>query len=232
MYGKSTQKETVRIAHFSVQEYLESERIKHQKAAMFSLTAVTAHAEIAQICLIYLLEPGLTFTEEDEYPLANFAAAFWYQHYKNAEHLDIQLDNLILKLFQYPKGLFSAIMELRRPVSQPDFEDQIETSSCPVYYASFLGLWRVLEEIISREQQKNSAAYILPPASTSKSSDVNFEGGYFGHPLQAASAQGHEKVVQLLVEKGADVNAQCGEYGNALQAASSCGHKGIVQLLV
>lgn len=38
---------TARIAHFSVQEYLESERIQHQKAAIFSLTSVTAHAEIA-----------------------------------------------------------------------------------------------------------------------------------------------------------------------------------------
>ena len=38
---------TVRIAHFSVQEYLESERIQYQKAAIFSLTSITAYAEIA-----------------------------------------------------------------------------------------------------------------------------------------------------------------------------------------
>ena len=39
----------VRIAHFSVQEYLESRRIQEQKAAIFSLPSVTAHMEIAQI---------------------------------------------------------------------------------------------------------------------------------------------------------------------------------------
>ena len=31
---------------------------------------------------------------------------------------------------------------------------------------------------------------------------------------------GHDKMVQMLLEKGADVNAQGGYYGNALQAAS------------
>ena len=36
---------TARIAHFSVQEYLESERIRYQKAAIFSLNSPTAHAD-------------------------------------------------------------------------------------------------------------------------------------------------------------------------------------------
>lgn len=53
----------VRIAHFSVQEYLESERIQHHKAAIFSLTGTTAHVEIARVCLIYLLDPGLSHEE-------------------------------------------------------------------------------------------------------------------------------------------------------------------------
>ena len=57
--GLDVPMQTVRITHFSVQEYLESQRIQSQKAAIFSLTAVAAHAEIAQVCLIYLLEPDL-----------------------------------------------------------------------------------------------------------------------------------------------------------------------------
>jgi hypothetical protein len=40
---------------------------------------------------------------------------------------------------------------------------------------------------------------------------------------QAASLEGHEVVVRLLVDKGADVNAQGGEYGHALQAAALAG---------
>ena len=44
--------------------------------------------------------------------------------------------------------------------------------------------------------------------------------------------EGHDKIVQLLLEKGAEVNAQGGHYGNALQAACSGGHDKIVQLLL
>ena len=95
-YKKEERTQTVRIAHFSVQEYLESERIHRQKAAIFGLTAATAHAEIAQICLIYWLEPGLAVTNLDEdsyekYPMVYFTAQFWYHHYKSAENADFEL---------------------------------------------------------------------------------------------------------------------------------------------
>ncbi|KAJ7476775.1 ankyrin repeat-containing domain protein [Mycena latifolia] len=53
-------------------------------------------------------------------------------------------------------------------------------------------------------------------------------GGENGTALQAASGNGHESVVKLLIEKGADVNAQGGFFGNALQAASA----NQVQLLI
>lgn len=76
---------TVRIAHFSIQEYLESERIQRQKAAIFSMSGATAHEEIAQICLLYWLELGLAIPKPDQnvlkrYPLAVFAAESWYDH--------------------------------------------------------------------------------------------------------------------------------------------------------
>ncbi|TKA66903.1 hypothetical protein B0A49_09530 [Cryomyces minteri] len=50
--------------------------------------------------------------------------------------------------------------------------------------------------------------------------------------LQAASFQGNEKIVQMLLEKGADINAYGGGYGSALQAASERGHEEIVMLLL
>ena len=72
---------TARIAHFSVQEYLKSERIRHQKTAIFSLNSVTAHADIAQICLVYLLEHDLSSLNLDQslieaFSLVQFAAMY------------------------------------------------------------------------------------------------------------------------------------------------------------
>jgi ankyrin repeat protein len=56
-----------------------------------------------------------------------------------------------------------------------------------------------------------------------KGADVNAQGGDFGNALQAASHEGHEKVIKLLLGKGADVNAQDSRFGNALHAASKEG---------
>ncbi|THW54470.1 hypothetical protein D6D19_10716, partial [Aureobasidium pullulans] len=58
--------------------------------------------------------------------------------------------------------------------------------------------------------------------------DVNAQGGEYGSALQAASVKGHDKTVQILLDRGADVNAQGGEYGSALQAASVKGHDKIL----
>ena len=66
-------------------------------------------------------------------------------------------------------------------------------------------------------------------------------GNGASNALQAASAEGHDKVVdpnpnpkiiELLLRYVANVNAQGGEYGNALQAASAGGHDKIIELLL
>ena len=107
---------TVRIVHFSVQEYLKSERIQHQKAAIFHLTSVTAHGEIAQICLTYLLEHGLSSSNLDqslleEFPLAKFAAMYWYHHYQATAKHDPGLWDCVNGFYNYFKCHF------RRPLS-------------------------------------------------------------------------------------------------------------------
>ncbi|EDU50673.1 vegetative incompatibility protein HET-E-1 [Pyrenophora tritici-repentis Pt-1C-BFP] len=65
-----------------------------------------------------------------------------------------------------------------------------------------------------------------------KGADVNAQGGRFGNALQAASYGGYEQVVKTLLDNGADVNAQGGDYNNALQAASVRGHEQVVKRLL
>jgi len=103
---------TVRIAHFSIQEYLESDHIKRQKAVPFALEAALVYAEIAQICLVYLLELGLSdgFLDQAEiieFPLSYFAALFWYHHYINAAGTKPRLNGLILEMFRRHQSCFS-----------------------------------------------------------------------------------------------------------------------------
>ena len=50
--------------------------------------------------------------------------------------------------------------------------------------------------------------------------------------MKAALLLGHERCVELLLERGADINAQFGRLGNTLQVASYYGYEKIVKLLL
>ncbi|KAF7980716.1 hypothetical protein HWV62_37187 [Athelia sp. TMB] len=65
-----------------------------------------------------------------------------------------------------------------------------------------------------------------------KGADPNIGGGKYGSALQAASYADSAEIVMLLLERGAQVNAEGGTYGTALQAASYRGLAEIVTLLL
>ena len=214
--------ETVRIAHFSVQEYLESERIRHQKAATFSLNGVTAHVEIAQVCLTYLCEcslsqPELNLSMVKDHPLAPYAARFWYDHYKSTASLASGLNQFILRLFRCQNS-FATWIKLRNPdpltvlnyrhYLTRRIDRSLDNIPNPIYYASLLGFDQTLLSLISIWQDESEV-----------SKQINAEGGKLGNALQAASYSGHDHVIQILLDGGANVNAQERHIGNALQAA-------------
>ncbi|KAM0805979.1 hypothetical protein BDR22DRAFT_884385 [Usnea florida] len=240
---------STRIAHFSVQEYLKSKRIRCQKAASFGLDSITAHAEIAEICLIYLLEPGLSRAKINqatlkEYPLAEYAATYWYHHYKRMETPTSALDNCVLKLFQNQTS-FATWVRLHDvdaaygPSSlvpdQKHHDRRLEDIPNPIYYASLLGLDNALRALLRFEQEESTTTLVPSFTTTPKGSEQTFSAaGSRGGAMQAASYHGNNYTIQILLDSGSDINNR-GIYddkGSALQVASFQGHEKVVQTLL
>ena len=187
---------TVRIAHFSVQEYLESERIPAD-AAKFGVTRLEANAEIASICLTYLLEPALLTEPIEEYPLAPYAAETWHDHFREGDKSKYSVEKQVLRLFRTSGGEFQKWVRTWN-VDEPHGYISRNIPS-PVYYASLLGISSVLTKLLC----ESSSTSIVSALSAEESFElVNARGGRYGSALQAASARGHEQVVKLLLDNG------------------------------
>jgi hypothetical protein len=228
----------VSIAHHSVQEYLESDRIRQQRVACFSMSLAASHVEIAQKCLLYLLDPTLSETEVtsdacNELPLLRYAARYWYQHVKGDESLFCQLQPLVIRLFENRDHAFRNWIVMHNP-DQPwrlPFSQETDNVATPTYYSSLLGFYSLLSALL-KIPNENAQMTGYGKTTLDKSADINVQGGRYGNALQAASYEGHEKIIQLLLNENASVNAQGGHFGSALQASSSRGHEKIVQLLL
>ncbi|OAQ67814.1 nacht and ankyrin domain-containing protein [Pochonia chlamydosporia 170] len=206
----------LKLAHFSVQEYLMSDRL-HPGIAMY-LGEVAAKVSITQVCLAYLLEldQGLSKTALQRlFPMAHYAASYWVDHAVVAEQHSAEVRALIEE-FSSCGNARASCYQLHDPdypqVSQPRNENNHIASA--LYYMSLGGLYYSAQKMLR------------------KGVDVNARGGRYGNALQAASWGGHEKIVKMLLENGANIHAQGGQYCNALHAASIQGHDRIVEMLL
>ncbi|ORY68357.1 uncharacterized protein BCR38DRAFT_471936 [Pseudomassariella vexata] len=201
------QRVTVRIAHFSVQEYLESERIRQHKAATpFSVQKQDADTQIACICLPILLNRELQSLKDSEeirnkYPLAHYAAQHWVHHFLDSSR-DEYLEEQAAQLCCY----------LRVDTLSDLLNDQSGQYGTALQAASVKGHEKIVQLLLE------------------KGADIHVQAEHFGTVLQAASYGGDEKIVQLLLEKGADIHVQATCFWTALQAASFGGHEKIDNL--
>jgi hypothetical protein len=90
----------LQLAHFSVKEYLTSNRVESAVATEFQ--KVTASASIARVCLAYLLQFDNELQPEKvviEYPLAKYSATFWIRFAAVGSGEEDSLMDLIERFF-------------------------------------------------------------------------------------------------------------------------------------
>jgi ankyrin repeat domain-containing protein 50 len=175
-----------------------------------------SHSTISRSCLHYFslkdfAAPIQSDSSDQKYPFLPYAADNWSSHYISQEAAAADKSRKDARMLCDMAGpqakLWTTGYLQQRNIKVAGWTD--------LALASYLGLTFVVDDILTQEVV-----------------DINAQGGHFGNALQAASSEGHEKVVELLLGKGADVNAQGGGYGNALQAALARGHEKVVELLL
>ena len=253
--GDQSTTKVVAFAHYSVKEYLTSERILQSRAARYSIQDIACNEFIAKACIGYLLQfqtlDSLSSEKIQESKLALYTAEFWITHAKAAAPETEALSRLIMELFSTVNNTYqnwTRIYNLDDPRKGPNFDRILAEVPAPLYYASLSGLVNIVallvfEDGVDINAQGGAFGNALQAASIeghdktvelllAHGADINVQGGPYGNALQAASIRGYNKTVELLLGHGADINAQGGPYGSALQAASARGHNKIVELLL
>ncbi|KAI7978765.1 hypothetical protein EIK77_006985 [Talaromyces pinophilus] len=232
----------LQLAHFSVKEYLNSDRVHPMFSEAFQ--EATARASIATTCTAYLLHLDRDVWGREiqkKFPFAEYCARYWLEHAAARSPRKDEAHALIMELFGHKAALINW-----RQLYESYSERQTEPVY-PLYYASLGGLEYEVEALIAMGEDVNAQGGLYGNALNAASAggnarivkllleggaNINAPGAGYGSVLQAASYRGHEHIVKLLLDRGADVNAQGGEYGNALTAASFRGYEQIVKLLL
>ncbi|KAK6536091.1 hypothetical protein TWF281_000337 [Arthrobotrys megalospora] len=209
----------LQLTHFSVKEYLTSNRLDDEIARNFR--EKVAKGSIATVCLAYFLHLDYKTSAREiiaTYPLAEYCARYCMPLAVAAESEDERLRGFIRLLFDSQgysyKNFYTLHLLNNSDRYNPVLIQGRHELPPPLSYASFEGLLGTVNDLLSC------------------GANVGTKDGIYGNALQAASAGGREEVVDLLLNHGADVNAICGVNNTALQAASAGGYEKIVELLL
>lgn len=179
-------REVVALTHYSVKEYLISERIWKGKAAVYGMRGNLCHKAIATGCLGYLLQFQQLKLEPDllnSFKLARYSAEFWASHVQKGGDAIEETSQKAMQLCcreNYAYSNWIRLWDPDRSWEKPKLEKSADEIQNPLYYAALLNLRNVLKTLLD------------------KNAEPNAQGGRYGNALQAASYRGNEAVVKVL----------------------------------
>jgi ankyrin repeat protein len=217
----------VQFSHFSVKEFLTSDRLRTSEVGnicLYHIPLNAAHTILAQACLTVMLQLDEKIDKKRlaTFPLAFYAAQHWFAHVKY-EDVEPRVQDAMEELFNPTKPYLASWVwihdvdedEDRKTIDRlPDHPSVPEATS--LYYAMIsCGLCGLAKYLISTHGE-----------------DVNAKCGYHGTPLHAALYGGHHDAVSLLLDHGADVNITNEQGRPPLFAAYHGRHLDIMRLLL
>ena len=211
----------VQFSHFSVREYLTSNRIAiSEHVSLFHVLPRQAHAFIARACLSILLQLDDRVDRDNirNFPMASYAAQYLVDHAR-FEDVSAEIQHGLECLFDRNKPHFAAWLWLYNIDSSLSslgiFVRPVQPLQHPLYYAALCGFRDIAEHLLDAYPQ-----------------DVNARGGERGTPLNAAVDKRHLNVAILLLERGADIESRDRRSRTPLHIASYLGYDEVASLLI
>ena len=200
---------TVRLIHFTLQEYLSVHPDVFSKP----------HSAMAEICLTYLNSKQVKALstahspETRNTPFLEYCSVYWGVHAKR--ELSDYGRSLALELLKEDYSLISTELLLAH-AGLYGMDNGTCTPFSGLHCASFFGIVEV-------------AAALIEVGG----SDINGEGFWGLTPLSCAARNGHEGVVTILLERGEVDPNKASENGQTpLFFAAWHGHEGVVKILL
>jgi ankyrin repeat protein len=211
----------VQFSHFSVREYLTSDRIANSAhVSYFHILLKPAHNLLVRACLstLFQLDSSVDKTKIQDFPLAWYAAEHWVDHAR-FEDVSSDIRDGMDYLFDRNEPYFAAWIWLC-DVENGRTRDGIshcpaQPHATPLYYAALCGFRGLAERLLNTYPQ-----------------DLNARGGHHETPLLAALEKGHLDIVLFLLDRGADVESHDRLRPTALYKASSRGYSKVVWSLL
>jgi ankyrin repeat protein len=216
----------VQFSHFSVKEYLTSDRLRTSEMGNIRYHHIpldAAHTILARVCLTVLLQldENLDKTRLETFPLAFYAAQHWVDHAK-FEDVASGFQDSIKRLFNPNNPYLAAwtwiydVDSGRRRVTVYHLGERLtRPKATALYYAVLCGFSEVASHLIITHGE-----------------NVDAECGHHGTPLHAASYKGHLDAVRVLLAHGVALNATNEDKKTPLCSAYGGGHLNIMRLLL
>jgi len=205
----------VQFAHFSVKEFLTSDRLATSKidaSRYHHIGLEAAHTIMAQACLSVLLslDSHIERARIKDFPLAPYAADNFGDHAEFGDVLS-HIQDGVSSLLDADKPYFSALLWLRKR-QFPKHPEPLDAT--PLYHVAEFGFRGMTDYLISRHPE-----------------DISSRGAY-GMPLHAALYRGHADVAQLLLEHCVDVEIRGSDDRTPLHLAVNRGLADVARKLI
>ena len=207
----------VQFSHFSVKEFLLSDRLatSSKEISWYHVVLEDANTLIARACLCVLLRDPVNENRVETAPLTQYAAEHWVAH-ALVENVASRIRDGMEQLFDPDRPYFSAwVRSVDRDYWGSYWPSQKQAGAAPLYYAALCGLHEMARHLVLKYPQYANAI-----------------GGETGTALHAASYAGHINVVRSLLKSGVDVDARGRWNQSPLQFVSAGESLGVVQCLL